>query len=66
MTRTDAFKTALAARKGEIEPEMVTGAAKLIFRDKSLSDSDIEAYIEPPKAERTRPVFTPAQRRFRY
>lgn len=66
MNRAEAFKIALAARKGEIEPDVISGAAKLIFKDESLTDADIASYIEPKQAERTRPVFTPAQRRFRY
>lgn len=39
-----AFGMALAARRGDIPPESLTGSARLLFRDSSLSASDLEDY----------------------
>lgn len=39
-----AFGMALAARKGEIDPKALYGAAKKLYRDKSLDDSALAEY----------------------
>lgn len=39
-----AFGLALAARKGEIKFEQLEGAARKLFRDKSLSDDQLSDY----------------------
>ena len=38
------FQLALAARKKEIAAESLTGAARQLFRDASLSNEDLKAY----------------------
>lgn len=39
-----AFGAALAARKGEMPAEQLRGAAKKLFRDKSLSNDQLSDY----------------------
>jgi len=40
----NAFVTALAARRGDVPPEELKGSAKLLFKDKSLSDAQLSGY----------------------
>lgn len=42
--QASAFGMALAARRGDIPPEELSGSAKLLFRDKSLSDAQLSDY----------------------
>ena len=42
-----AFRIALAARKGDLPAEGLKGAARHLYRDTSLSDSDLESYATP-------------------
>ena len=44
------FQLALAARKKEIAAESLTGAARKLFRDASLSNEDLTAYSAQPTA----------------
>jgi Protein of unknwon function (DUF3008) len=48
-----AFALALAARRGDIKPETLSGAASLLYRDKSLTRDDLQQYATAP-TERTR------------
>jgi hypothetical protein len=41
------FALALAARRGDVPPESLSGAAKLLYRDKSLSRDDLHNYVKP-------------------
>jgi hypothetical protein len=41
-----AFALALAARKGDLPSEELKGAARHLYRDKTLSDSDLADYAE--------------------
>jgi len=43
-TQQSPFSTALAARRGDVPPEELSGSAKLLFRDKSLSDAQLSDY----------------------
>jgi hypothetical protein len=45
------FGLALAARKGEIEPDRLHGAARKLFRDRSLSDSQLSDYAGAKSVE---------------
>jgi len=38
------FGLALAARKGEIKPDLLHGAARRLFKDKTLSDGQLFEY----------------------
>lgn len=44
-----AFGMALAARRGDIPPESLKGAAALLYRDKSLSRDDLKEYASTKK-----------------
>ena len=41
-----AFGVALAARRGDIPPESLKGSAKMLFRDKTLTDEQLSDYAE--------------------
>lgn len=41
-----AFGMALAARRGDIKPEELTGSAKHLFKDSTLSNSQLEDYTK--------------------
>ena len=43
------FSLALAARRGDIPKESLTGAAKLLFKDKSLTQDQLARYAKPPE-----------------
>ena len=43
------FGIALAARRGDIPPESLNGSAKLLFRDKTLTDNQLSDYAETKK-----------------
>jgi len=40
------FGIALAARRGDIPPESLEGSAKLLFRDKTLTNEQLSDYAE--------------------
>lgn len=44
-----AFALALAARRGDIKPDQLFGAAKQLYRDKSLSKEALAEYAETKK-----------------
>ena len=58
-----AFSMALAARRGDLPAEGLKGAARHLYRDKSLSESDLEDYAStktrhlPKAVGRTHPTF---------
>ncbi len=58
-----AFGIALAARRGDIPPESLTGSAKMLYRDKTLTNDQLSSYIdtktEPQKRQfgRTHKTF---------
>jgi hypothetical protein len=58
-----AFSMALAARKDDLLVEGLKGAARHLYRDKSLSDSDLEDYAStktrhlPKAVGHTNPTF---------
>jgi len=58
-----AFKDALDARRGDLDPATLKGAAKQLYRDSSLSDKQLEGYVEPQQRQqaktliRQRPTF---------
>ena len=43
------FAQALAARKGDIPPESLTGSARHLFRDASLTQEALAGYAKPKK-----------------
>ena len=45
-SQQNAFGVALAARRGDIPPESLEGSAKLLFRDKTLTDNQLSDYAE--------------------
>jgi len=45
-----AFGMALAARRGEIPPDQLFGAAAHLYKDKSLSDDDLSDYASTKSA----------------
>ena len=47
----NAFELALAARTGTIPPESIHGAARRLFRDRTLSDNQLAEY-STPRAEK--------------
>ena len=53
MTNQNPFKIALAARKGELKPDILRGAAKSIYNDTSLSDEALSIYAKRQKPART-------------
>jgi len=63
MTLESAFKLALDARRGDLDPATLKGAAKQLYRDSSLSDKQLASYTEPQSREhsntliRQRPTF---------
>lgn len=44
------FAMALAARRGEIKPEELQGAARKLFKDSSLSNDQLSDYAETKKS----------------
>lgn len=52
----NAFALALAARRGEIPPESISGAAKILYRDNTLSKEQLGEYAKPPSAIRPKQV----------
>jgi hypothetical protein len=51
-----AFGVALAARRGEIPVERLQGAAKKLFRDRSLSESQLADYAESRTVDTDRKI----------
>lgn len=52
------FALALAARRKEVTVESLSGAARHLFNDRSLTNDDLEQYDKGPKVgEVTRPMF---------
>lgn len=45
-SQQSAFGMALAARRGDVKPDELYGAARKLFRDKSLSDDQLADYAE--------------------
>lgn len=41
-----AFGIALAARRGDIPPESLSGSAKVLFQDKTLTNEQLNDYAE--------------------
>jgi len=48
-----AFGMALAARRGDIPPEDLKGSARLLFKDKSLTDNQLEDYASTKTKNRS-------------
>ena len=48
------FEVAYAARKGDVPPEMLRGAAKRLFNDKTLTEEQLKEYTTPRQSGRTR------------
>jgi len=48
------FKTALAARQGDLPSESLSGAAKRIYDDNTLTNDMLEGYSNPVKENRSR------------
>jgi Protein of unknwon function (DUF3008) len=46
-----AFGMALAAREGKIKPEELKGAASQLFRDKSLTNSQLKDYASTKRGD---------------
>ena len=42
----NAFGIALAARRGDIPPESLKGSAKLLYRDKTLTNDQLSSYVD--------------------
>lgn len=62
-SQQSAFAMALAARRGDLPPEGLKGAARHLYRDSSLSESDLEDYASTKTrhlskaVNRTHPTF---------
>ena len=50
-TQSSAFGMALAARRGDIEPDALTGAAKLLFKDPTLTEEQLGDYARNREAK---------------
>lgn len=50
-SQQSAFGMALAARKGKIKPEELRGSAKILFKDNTLSNNDLEDYASTKRSE---------------
>lgn len=50
------FALALAARRGDIPPESLSGAAKMLFKDNTLTQGALEGYDKPPVQPRPKQV----------
>lgn len=48
------FALALAARRGDVPPDSLTGAARRLFNDKSLSRDDLKEYANAKTPDRTK------------
>jgi len=53
MSKNNPFKIALAARTGELKPDVLHGAAKRIYNDTTLSDEALKIYAKRQKPART-------------
>ena len=58
------FALALAARQGDIPPESLSGAAKRLYKDTTLTHAQLKDYANPSKIDvaklsigRTQPTF---------
>ncbi len=40
------FSAALAARRGDIPPESLKGSAKVLYRDKTLTNDQLSSYVD--------------------
>jgi len=40
------FGIALAARRGDIPPESLKGSAKVLYRDKTLTNDQLSSYVD--------------------
>ena len=61
--RKTSFEVALEARKGKIPKEELKGAAKLLFNDKTLSNSQLGDYASTERKEIPRKIGTQMHRR---
>jgi hypothetical protein len=57
-SQQSAFAIALKARKGEIPKEELKGASKLLFNDKTLSDSQLTDYASTERKKLPRKIGT--------
>ena len=55
------FAIALAARRGDIKPEALSGAAKRLFLDHTLSRDDLSAYAKPQEVHIAKAVVPRAK-----
>ena len=46
-----AFALALAARRGDVSPESLTGAARQLFKDDSLTQEQLKDYAKTKRSE---------------
>lgn len=51
MPKKSAFELAHAGRTGEVPAEKLTGAARKLYNDKSLSDAVLAGYAETKKVK---------------
>jgi hypothetical protein len=56
-----AFELALAARKGEIPVESISGAAKLLYRDTTIDDARMAEFAAPRTAQKKSGQFSSPQ-----
>ena len=50
------FAQALAARRGDVPHESLTGAAKSLFKDTTLSNDQLKSYTAPQQSPRPKQV----------
>lgn len=60
-----AFGMALAARRGELPAESLTVAARKLFKDSSLSVSQLEDYVKKPEERQGKQRFGGTKPRIR-
>lgn len=53
------FELALDARQKKLDPKLLTGSARFLYRDSSLSNEDLASYTNPKPAERTKQLIRP-------
>lgn len=67
MPKRNPFKTALAARLGDIEPDELKGAARRLYADKTLTNDDLSTYTEGDTSSRQKKFGgNQNQRRYKY
>lgn len=60
-----AFGMALAARQGKIKPEELKGAAKILFKDDSLSREQLEDYASTKRSDLPKKQFGRPRRTYK-